>query len=181
MELFIALGFPSNVLDALEETQRQICFAGAAAPGELEARSDLHLTLRYLGPQAVPQQVVERLSLVTSPCFHLRLSGTGCFHAGRQRTLWSGVDGDMEGLAALKGAVDDALKVLPVGPEQQPFFPHITLAACPERDQVPITHPAAQTDFSVADFHLYKILPRGAHPRFEKLNSFALTGREPHA
>ena len=95
----------------------------------------VHLTLKFLGniaPELAPR-IGEALAEVAGRYapFSLALGGTGFFpagNAGRARALWAGVDGDVDALMQLQGAVDGALAALGFARERQAFRPHLTLA-----------------------------------------------------
>ena len=178
MELFIALDFDEPVLAALTSAGSAIQRQGNLPGMQTEFRDDLHLTLRYLGSEATPQQVIGRLAQVTRPPFRLTLGGLGVFENRTETVLWAGVEGAVDQLRALKRAADAALSGLPLPPEPLPFSPHITLASLPAwgggTGRVTDTRLLAPTGFVVHAFHLYRIRGEAGGARFEKLHTFSL-------
>lgn len=90
-----------------------------------------HLTLRFLGELTEAQltAIVPRLGEVarSERPFRLRLEGVGAFPGPhRPRVVWTGVTGGGVELRALAHRVRLALEPV-VGPETQPFAPHLTL------------------------------------------------------
>ena len=91
-----------------------------------------HLTLLFLG--AVPDGCVAQLvaagapAVAGSPAMHLRLAGSGRFGPPRRpQVAWAGLEGDLEGLAALAARLTDAARALGLPVEDRPFRPHLTL------------------------------------------------------
>ena len=100
-------------------------------------RDAWHLTLAFLGE--VDESVVARLTprltraAARHPCLSLSLGGAGAFPAPqRARVLWTGIQGDVPGLAALAASVGAGARRAGVPPanEGRSFRPHLTLARC---------------------------------------------------
>jgi 2'-5' RNA ligase len=97
----------------------------------------LHLTLRFLGEY--PDDEVGRLrsalaAEVRDVDLELTLSGAGTFGPpARTSTVWLGLDGNLEGLAALVAAVERAVVDAGAGPDDRPFAAHVTIARVRER------------------------------------------------
>ena len=92
----------------------------------------IHLTLKFMGDieAGMVDRVLEAMPAVASQFspFELAITGLGVFpNPRRPRVLWSGVHGEMETLAALQLAIDDALGELGLRKEQRAFSPHLTL------------------------------------------------------
>jgi len=92
----------------------------------------IHLTLKFMGD--IQAEMAERILVALPPAaaqfppFELSISGLGVFpNPRRPRVLWTGVHGDLETLAALQLAVDDAVGKLGLPKEQRSFNPHLTL------------------------------------------------------
>ncbi len=99
-------------------------WAGAAAA---------HVTLVFLGNVALdrvePVRGAVREAAGRRHPLTLRVHGASVFgHPTHPRTLWAGVDGDLESLAALVADLRRALIPLGFEPEDRAFHPHLTLA-----------------------------------------------------
>ncbi|MEV4950123.1 RNA 2',3'-cyclic phosphodiesterase [Streptomyces sp. NPDC053755] len=127
VRLFIALAPPD---EAKDELARELRPAYDAYPGMRWNRiEDWHITLAFLGE--VP---IDTVGLLRAPLariaaerrpLRLALRGSGCFD---ERVLWSGVDGDLDGLHLLATEVRSAVKDCGVPFEDRPLRPHLTLA-----------------------------------------------------
>jgi len=113
---------------AVDELRR-----AAAAHGVGWVRPEnLHLTLKFLGPVDEPRLVDVRAALAGAAAlaapFELAVAGLGAFPTpARPRVVWAGVDRGGAALAALAGAVEDALAPLGVPREARAFSAHVTL------------------------------------------------------
>jgi 2'-5' RNA ligase len=166
-----------------------------AAAGELEAavaplrpdRRDLrwtgreawHLTLAFLGEvdEKVTGRLGARLSRAAArhPQLTLALSGAGAFPAApRARVLWTGVQGDRGGLAALAASVAAGARRAGAAPagESRGFRPHLTLARCrAPADVSPLVEALAGfagTPWTATEIYLIQSRPAG-QPRYETL------------
>lgn len=185
MKLFIAIDFNEPTLDALANAGEYLCRQLPVTPCNLEERADLHLTLRYLGSHAAPEQITARLSQISAPAFHMHLHGAGAFQNSGEAVLWAGVEGELHQLYQLKNTVDAALMGLPLSPEALPFSPHITLTTLEEHASACAglikECPVEAASFEVRSFHLYTILDKDTRPRFQKLATFPLEREERYA
>jgi 2'-5' RNA ligase len=121
LRLFTALPLPPNAIQTLGALQQGL-------PGTRWIRSEnLHLTLRFLGqtPAGEVSAIATALQDVRFPPFAFSLAGVD---------LWTGpgilhaVVPSHPALSALKHAIDHALAVYGLPPEERPFRPHVTLA-----------------------------------------------------
>ena len=135
MRLFVALQPPPPVL---AEVEAAVAPLRAAWPDLRWVRSDLwHLTLAFLGEvdDRAAADLAERLARAAGrhPSQRLSFGGGGAFpRAARATVVWTGVDGDRSGLAALGDSVAAAARragAPPPGERRQPR-PHLTLARC---------------------------------------------------
>lgn len=185
MEYFIALDFKNQVLDTLAGAGDMLSRSGYIAKHDLECRSNLHLTLRYLGHQKTILPIVKQLKQVTCPCLSLVLGDLGTFYNPDQTVIWAGVTGEVHALHNLKHSVDRALVGVPALPPTGQFFPHITLAVLSPGTHVDraLLRQCVPAPVSIqADaFQLYAIHREHGRSRFEKLDTFALTGRDCYA
>lgn len=131
VRVFVAVGISAEAREQLVgavERIRQDIPQGIqwANPG------GMHLTLKFLGniPSVGVRPLLECLEPVAAGhCpFSLRLSGLGMFPNRRKpRVLWAGTGGELDALARLQQAVEDAITGLGYPREKRPFRPHITL------------------------------------------------------
>ncbi|MET9604891.1 RNA 2',3'-cyclic phosphodiesterase [Streptomyces sp. NPDC006512] len=127
VRIFIALAPPD---DAKEELARELRPAYEAYPRMRWNRiEDWHVTLAFLGElpvTAVPllRPPLAELAANRRPV-RLSLRGGGHFD---DRVLWSGIDGDLEGLHLLAGEVRAVVKECGIPFEDRPLRPHLTLA-----------------------------------------------------
>ncbi|MGR4878290.1 RNA 2',3'-cyclic phosphodiesterase [Streptomyces sp. LARHCF249] len=127
VRIFIALAPPD---DAKEELARELRPAHAAYPRMRWNRiEDWHITLAFLGELPVATVPLLRPPLAALAAAHrpvrLALRGGGHFD---ERVLWSGIDGDLDGLHVLAAEVRAAVKECGVAFEERPLRPHLTLA-----------------------------------------------------
>ncbi len=96
-----------------------------------------HLTLAFLGEvdQVVTGRLGHRLHLAARrhPPLSLSLAGAGAFPGPRRaRVLWTGIQGDLEGLAKLAASVQAGARRAGAPPAdgRRGYQPHLTLARC---------------------------------------------------
>lgn len=155
--LFVAIDLPDVVKKAVLDIYCDL--PGAHWVGT----EQLHLTLRFIGDTDDLSLVAIKTALaeITSPSFHLALSGVGHFPPGqRPRVLWVGMAAN-EQLFLMQHHVENALVMAGIPPEERRFSPHITIArlketparlvmALEEREKA-----FASNAFPVTEFHLY--------------------------
>ncbi|MEU9144578.1 RNA 2',3'-cyclic phosphodiesterase [Streptomyces sp. NPDC048349] len=127
VRIFIALAPPDT---AKEELARELRPAYDAYPRMRWNRiEDWHITLAFLGELPVATVPLLRPPLAALAAAHapveLALRGGGHFD---ERVLWSGIDGDLEGLHLLATEVRSVVKECGVAFEDRPLRPHLTLA-----------------------------------------------------
>ena len=93
----------------------------------------LHLTIKFLGhtPESTINKIIEDVEKLTSGLkpFEITIESTGCFPVPeRPRTLWMGVNGDLDPLNELFMKIENLLELLGFPKEEQEYKPHITLA-----------------------------------------------------
>ncbi|MFH9352931.1 RNA 2',3'-cyclic phosphodiesterase [Kitasatospora sp. NPDC017646] len=140
--VFVALAPPD---DAKDELARALEPAYARYPRLRWNRiEDWHITLAFLGEQpsaAVPPLQSALAGPVAShPALQLSLRGGGHFD---ERLLWSGIDGDLEGLHRLAAAVRDVVGSCGIRFRDRPLRPHLTLARSRRDDPVSVPQAAA--------------------------------------
>jgi len=141
MRLFVALEVPEGPRYEAERRVREV--RRALPPARWVDLSNIHLTLLFLGAVA-DERVADLTAALGRACaprrpFTLRLAGGGTFPPRRPaRVAWLGVDAGAAAaeLAALQAAVAAAADASLTGsgyePEDRPYYPHVTLARCPE-------------------------------------------------
>ncbi|MGW7444863.1 RNA 2',3'-cyclic phosphodiesterase [Kitasatospora sp. NPDC054795] len=142
LRVFVALAPPD---DAKDELARALRPAYAGYPRLRWNRiEDWHITLAFLGEQ--PSTVVPLLrsaladAAASHPALHLGLRGGGHFD---QRLLWTGIDGDLEGLHRLATDVRDLVGSCGIEFRDRPLRPHLTLARARRDDPVSVPQAAA--------------------------------------
>ena len=94
---------------------------------------NLHLTLKFIGYTTESQisKIINILSKITIDYkpFQLIINKTGCFpKKERPRTLFLGVDGQINSLNDLFQNIETELEKIDIEKDRNQFFPHITLA-----------------------------------------------------
>ena len=152
---------------------------GAGVRGARAARDEgLHMTLRFLGDIErgdVPSVAAAmRTAARRVAPFELALGEVGAFPSlGRARTLFVGVDGDVEALAALRDGIESGLSKAGFRRDRRRFSPHITVGRVRERvsrpDRRAVVDAArsvdyARTAFRVGEVRLFQstLTPDGA-------------------
>jgi 2'-5' RNA ligase len=131
MRLFIAIELPEDIKQEIAKVQEQLKASGADA--NWTRPEGIHLTLKFLGevPEAKVAGILQAMtgSAAGAGALRLEVGGAGAFPNGKApRVLWLGLRGDVERLAALQRAVEDAMAAAGFGREDRPFSPHLTLA-----------------------------------------------------
>jgi 2'-5' RNA ligase len=181
LRLFVAVEVPVEARAAVEVAVapwRERFPRARWAPEE-----NWHVTLKFLG-QTWPRLrtwVEERVGEAAAACapFETRLTALGAFpERGKARVLWAGLDDDAGAMAALVGALDDAL-AREFAPETRAFSPHVTVA----RSDPPLALPEgfrgsslAPVSFRVAGVTLFRSHLQRPAPRYEPLARFSLRG-----
>ncbi|MFE5485398.1 RNA 2',3'-cyclic phosphodiesterase [Streptomyces sp. NPDC056527] len=142
VRVFIALAPPDEAKEELAQALRP---AYDAYPTMRWNRiEDWHITLAFLGevPTATIPLLREPLARLaeTRPPLRLALRGAGCFD---ERVLWSGIDGDLEGLHLLAADVRAVVKDCGIPFEDRPLRPHLTLARSRRDDPAGVVRVAA--------------------------------------
>jgi 2'-5' RNA ligase len=140
--LFVALTPPAEVVEALRTTTAALRELAPQLATQLRwtRPEQWHLTLVFLGE--VSDEVVGELSrrlrraAARHPPLSLSLGGGGRFG---HRVLWTGVQGDRDGLRRLAGSAAAAARRSRLPVEDRPYRPHLTLArAAGEADLRPL-------------------------------------------
>ncbi|MFF3013240.1 RNA 2',3'-cyclic phosphodiesterase [Streptomyces sp. NPDC057939] len=147
VRIFIALAPPD---DAKDELARELRPAYEAHPRMRWNRiEDWHVTLAFLGELPVATVPLLRPPLAELAArrapVRLALRGGGHFD---DRVLWSGVDGDLDGLHLLASDVRAVVKECGIPFEDRPLRPHLTLARARRNE----TSCAVEAAAGLADF-----------------------------
>ncbi|WP_405021093.1 RNA 2',3'-cyclic phosphodiesterase [Kitasatospora sp. NBC_00070] len=142
IRVFVALAPPDEAKDELAEA------LWAATAGYPRLRwnriEDWHVTLAFLGElpaTAVPPLRSALAGLAAShAALHLGLRGGGHFDG---RLLWSGIDGDLDGLHRLAADVRDVVGSCGIAFNERPLRPHLTLARARRDDPTSVPEVAA--------------------------------------
>jgi 2'-5' RNA ligase len=142
LRVFVALAPPD---DAKDELARALQPAYTMYPRLRWNRiEDWHITLAFFGE--LPSTAVPRLREVLAgraasyPALRLSLRGGGHFD---ERLLWSGIDGDLEGLHLLAADVRDLATSCGIEFRDRPLRPHLTLARSRRDDPTSVPQAAA--------------------------------------
>ncbi|MFG2750279.1 RNA 2',3'-cyclic phosphodiesterase [Streptomyces xanthophaeus] len=142
VRVFIALAPPD---EAKEELARELRPAYEAYPGMRWNRiEDWHITLAFLGelPVATVPPLRPPLAELAAARRPLELALGGGSHFG-ERVLWSGIEGDLEGLHRLAADVRTVVKECGIAFEDRPLRPHLTLARSRRNDPTSAVEAAA--------------------------------------
>ncbi|MET9724321.1 RNA 2',3'-cyclic phosphodiesterase [Streptomyces zaomyceticus] len=142
VRVFIALAPPD---EAKEELERELLPAYDTYPGMRWNRiEDWHITLAFLGELPIGTVPLLRPPLAELAAsrrpVELALRGGGQFD---ERVLWSGIDGDVEGLHRLATDVRTVVKECGIAFEDRPLRPHLTLARARRDDPSSVVDVAA--------------------------------------
>ncbi|MCX5214655.1 RNA 2',3'-cyclic phosphodiesterase [Kitasatospora sp. NBC_00240] len=142
LRVFVALAPPD---DAKDELAHVLQLAYARYPQLRWNRiEDWHITLAFLGElpsTAVPLlRSVLAVRAASQPTLRLGLRGGGHFD---ERLLWSGIDGDLEGLHGLAADVRELVRSCGIAFRDRPLRPHLTLARARRDDPISVPQAAA--------------------------------------
>ncbi|MEU9804085.1 RNA 2',3'-cyclic phosphodiesterase [Streptomyces sp. NPDC051000] len=142
VRVFIALAPPD---DAKDELARELGPAYEAYPRMRWNRiEDWHITLAFLGELPVATAALLRAPLAGLAAarrpVRLAMRGGGHFD---ERVLWSGIEGDLDGLHRLAGEVRGVVRECGVDFEERPLRPHLTLARSRRDDPSSVVKAAA--------------------------------------
>ncbi|MER6387034.1 RNA 2',3'-cyclic phosphodiesterase [Streptomyces sp. NPDC059382] len=143
VRVFVALAPPD---EAKDELARELRPAYEAYPRMRWNRiEDWHITLAFLGELPVSTVPLLRppLAALAAARRPLRLAMRGGGHFD-ERVLWSGIEGDLEGLHGLATEVRALVRECGVDFEERPLRPHLTLARSRRDDPSSVVEVAAE-------------------------------------
>jgi 2'-5' RNA ligase len=182
MRLFVAIALPPEAASELDEVVAPL------RPSWPELRwtgvDAWHLTLAFLGEvdEVVTGRLAHRMNNAARrhKPLSLSLAGAGAFPvANRARVLWTGIEGDLDGLGRLAETVAAGARRAGVPPadSRRGYQPHLTLARCRAPADVSslVDRLGSFAGTSWVASEIYLIHSRlGAHPRYEILGSWPL-------
>ena len=136
MRTFVAIELDPPIRQAVVDVQttlkRELGSLPGARPQWVRPES-LHLTLKFIGEieeESLPDVLVAlRIAAQRQSAFSLGVRGIGVFPDARApKVVWAGLSGDVDTLAALALAIEEALIPAGIPPEGRPFTPHLTIA-----------------------------------------------------
>jgi RNA 2',3'-cyclic 3'-phosphodiesterase len=161
MRLFVAVDFPKEINDYLFFLQSFF--------RDVHLVRSFHLTLKFFG-EAELEPIIEKLSQVNEKAFRLELSGYGVFpDAKRPKVIWVGTK-EQPLLIALQKRMES---LFPGMTPDFDFHPHITLARCNSRMDLPKIK-IKPKPFEIKEFFLYQSTLTKLGPIYTKMGSFRL-------
>ncbi|MEX2159055.1 MAG: RNA 2',3'-cyclic phosphodiesterase [Dehalococcoidia bacterium] len=139
LRLFVACELPDDTRRDLGEIQQTLRREPIERVLRWVGPASIHLTLKFLGsvPAENVRSITDALAAAIEPFeLHVRPARLGAFGGSRVRVVWVGLDGDVDGLAALAERVEGAVEPLGFARERRPFTGHVTLARVREQASV---------------------------------------------
>ena len=171
LRTFVALELPAEVKEAVASLQdRRLAGVRWVEP------EGVHVTLKFLGP--TEEDAVARIgealarAAVGRGALRLTTAGIGRF----PRALWLGLEGDVDGLVALRDAVEQEMSPLGWPTDDRPFRAHLTLGRLrSEAAGVPPIEAPPSLAFEANEVSLMRseLSPKGA--RYSRLLAVPLT------
>jgi RNA 2',3'-cyclic 3'-phosphodiesterase len=174
--LFIGIGLPAPVAQALAMSVVKLVAPASVARIRWTPPANMHLTLSFLG-QVHPARlnVIEQtLATIRARRLRVELSGIGVFE--RAGVLFADVT-PSPALIALAEQVILTMETCGFAREERPYSPHVTLARSRERLRLrtaPPNDPAFHRSFEAGEFRLYQSLTLPGGAQYEVLHVFAL-------
>ncbi len=157
MRLFVALAPPDDAKDELADAL-QFAYEKYAQL-RWNRIEDWHITLAFLGEHPVTVVPLLRAALARlaahHPSLRLDLKGGGHFD---ERLLWSGIEGELDGLHALADEVRKSVRECGIPFQERPLRPHLTLARGRRGQETDILSAAAGlTGFAGRTWHAERL------------------------
>ena len=183
--LFLAIPLPGTLAQDLQAAC--LSLREGSANVRWVAPESMHITLQFLGDVDTDRigELEEALARVRGPVLDLQLRGLGTFPPGAQpRVVWAGVDGHVDGLRELVGAIGSALEPLGFQGEDRPFRPHVTLGRVrgvehPSALRRAIERVGPDVDLQLPttrSFSMFQSENGSTGPRYRALRTFEFTG-----
>ncbi|MGF1544248.1 MAG: RNA 2',3'-cyclic phosphodiesterase [Parvularculaceae bacterium] len=174
--VFVALGVPDDVRDALMDLQTGL------RPARWVDADNFHLTLTFIGEvdRRGAEDLASALADVDAPPFKIELVGCGYFGDKRPHAVWAAVAPN-PALDLLQMKTETAARRAGLEPDRRRFTPHVTLAYLSGAARGEVEAWRAERGLfrarpvSVDAFHLYRShLGRGG-ARYEILETFEIS------
>jgi RNA 2',3'-cyclic 3'-phosphodiesterase len=126
MRLFIAIGFPPEIVSHLESIQTEL--KGHAKSGNFVESSNLHLTVLFLGEMEATRlnMVKDAMRRITVPSFSILLQDISSFKTQEGRLYYLNVKKNDQ-LETIVHELKESLNKSGFGLEDKEYKPHITL------------------------------------------------------
>ena len=182
MRIFVALDIDSHT------RQKIAVFISKAAAFQTQGMKfvedhNLHITIKFIGnvPEKRISSLILSLNEIAADPFEICIKGSGGFplkdrHA---RVLWTGVE-KSESLLRLFDAVDRRLFSVGIPRDNNPFFPHLTIARAKTEiekelfDFIQSCKTKIFGKFLVKEFYLYKSELTDTGPIYSQIDVFRL-------
>jgi len=176
MRLFIGIGLPTPVAEALVKSAPILVTPASAARIRWTPAGNMHITLSFLG-QVHPARldVIEQaLTAIHAHRMRVELDGFGTFD--RAGVLFASVK-PTPSLLTLAEQVASGMETCGFPREDRPYSPHIMLGRT--RDRLRLCSPAPDDpafhqNFEASEFRLYQSLTLPGGAQYEVLHAFAL-------
>jgi 2'-5' RNA ligase len=176
MRLFVGIGLPTPVAEALAESAVKLIAPANAAHIRWTPPANMHVTLSFLGKvHPARREVIEQtLAKIQARGLRVELSGVGVFECAG--VLFANVKLSAA-LLALAEQVVTAMETTGFARESRPYSPHVTLART--RDPLRLRSnasddPAFHQNFHASEFRLYQSLTLSGGAQYEVLSAFPL-------
>jgi RNA 2',3'-cyclic 3'-phosphodiesterase len=185
---FIALDFPPEIYQRLEEVENELKRRIPEGVVRWVPAYNVHLTLKFLGDVSLANVEVLKKTLQaearSKPAFDLRISDLGAFPSiHRPRVIWVGVQAPTA-LAALQRGIENETYRLGYMMEERQFAPHLTLGRVSRNASAQDARAIGQAlteyqpgllgDVHILKVHLYRSDLRPTGAVYSKLDSAAL-------
>ena len=166
MRLFTAITLPPDVRDEVVRFQEAL---HALPFRRWQSAETLHVTLHFMA-EVDPDKLTSLEERLREGCrdfgaFRLQLDRLGAFpNAKRPQTLWIGVAGERDRLAALEANLRPRVIAEGIPLELRRYSPHITLARYPQGPFALPDRAPAPLDWEVSELVLFQstLRPQGA-------------------
>ena len=176
MRLFIGIGFPALVAEALAKSARSLVPQSQSARIRWTPPANMHVTLSFLGQvhEARRGAIEQALAAIHASSLPIELHGIGSFE--RAGALFADVK-KSPALLALAEQVIAAMEACGFAREDRPYSPHVTLARTRDRLRLrseKSQDPAFHQSFDATEFRLYQSLTLPGGAQYEVLRAFPL-------
>ena len=177
MRLFTAITLPPDVRDEVVRFQDAL----QSLPfRRWQSAETLHVTLHFMG-EVASETLPSLEKSLREGCrgfgaFRLQLDRLGAFpNAKRPQTLWLGVGGERDRLAALEASLRPRVIAEGIPLELRRYSPHITLARYPQGPLALPDRAPAPLDWEVSELVLFESTLRPQGALHTPLSRFPLT------